>query len=127
MKKLILIAFCTFGILFSIGAAYAPKEMDYLTYADELQLAEIIDSHDLTAEMLESRNGKLIIERVVGVVDNAETGAGHEIGTDYFISYARIPDISKGDVICSYFIYNPSNNAIDDIEVRYDYIIDDKE
>ena len=101
------------------------KEMDYYSYAQSLDLIEIIDSPDLTMEMLEGRNGKLIIEQVVGKVTDAETGAGYIIGyPEYYIGYARVDGIKNGDVVCSYMIYNPDNNYEDDILIRFDYIID---
>lgn len=102
-----------------------PAAVDYYTLADQLNNAEIIDARDLTWEEIENRNGKLIIERVVGVVDNAQTGAGHVINVDdYYICYASVGGISDGDIVCTYFIYNPRTNYTDDIIARYDYIID---
>lgn len=97
-----------------------------IDYAESLSLVEIIDNQHLTTEMLESRNGKLIIERVVGIVTDAETGDGRIIGGDdyyNYISYRNVNGISNGDVICSYFIYNPDNNYVDDIIMRFDSII----
>ena len=109
------------GIIFVVDA----KEMNYYEYANELELVEIIDSEALSTEPLENRNGKLIIERVIGVVDNAETGAGHELNNkDAFISYSSVKEISNGNIICTYLIYNPDTNYIDDIIARYDYIIE---
>ena len=100
-------------------------EIDYYTYADNLDLAEIIDSDDLTIEMLENRNGKLIIERAIGVVTDAETGSGHMVNNaNSYISYSCVKGIEDGNVICTYFVYNPDNNACDDIISRFDYIID---
>ena len=114
--------------LVEIENKYPKTEIDYYAYADNLDLIEIIDSPNLTMEMLESRNGKLIIEKAVGVVTNAETGEGYIIGwPEFYISYASTPgEISNGDVICSYFIYNPDSNYCDDILLRFDYIIERK-
>lgn len=101
------------------------SELDYYAYADNCELIEIIDSNKLTVEALESRNGKLIIEKVIGIVDDAETGKGHVIdNVDYYISYKNVKDIENGNVICTYFIYNPDTNYYDDIMLRFDYIID---
>lgn len=97
-----------------------------IDYAESLSRVEIIDIQHLTTEMLESRNGILIIERVVGIVTDAETGDGRIIGGDdyyNYISYRNVNGISNGDVICSYFIYNPDNNYVDDIIMRFDSII----
>lgn len=85
---------------------------------------EIIDSSNLSAEDLQARNGKIIVERVVGVVDDAESGAGHTIDNgNYYICYDDVEGISKGNKICTYLVYNPSTNAVDDVVARFDYII----
>jgi hypothetical protein len=103
------------------------KEMDYYDYSTSLDLIEIIDSPDLTMEELAARNGKLVIEQVVGKVTNAETGEGYIIGyPEFYISYARVDGIKNGDIVCSYMIYNPDNNYEDDIIMRFDYIIERK-
>ena len=84
---------------------------------------EIVDAEDLTLEDLESRNGKLIIERVVGIV-NDDDGNGTALYDDsYYICYARVDDACKGDEVLSYFVYNPFNNYFDDILFRLDYVI----
>ena len=101
------------------------KEMDYYDYATSLDLIEIVNSPDLTMEELAGRNGKLIIEQVVGKVTDAETGAGYIIGwPDFYISYASVDGIKTGDIVCSYMIYNPDNSYEDDIIMRFDYIIE---
>ena len=105
----------------------ATSETDYYAYAESLDLAEIINSPALTMEVLENRNGKLIIERIVGEVTDAETGEGYIIGwPEFYIDYAEVQGISNGDIICSYLIYNPDNNDCNDIMLRFDYIIDNK-
>ena len=125
MKNICITTLCAVCIFLGLGIVSQPKEMSYHEYASELDLIEIIDSEALSTEALENRNGKLIIERVIGVVDNAETGAGHLLSNkDDFISYANVEGIANGNVICTYLIYNPGTNYIDDIEARYDYIIE---
>lgn len=106
------------------------KETNYYDYATSLDLIEIVDVDDLTLEEINNRNGKLIIERVIGVVDDAETGFGHAIsnkGIYPHINYSEVPGIKDGDVICTFFIYNPDNNYEDDIIADFHYIIDGKE
>lgn len=101
-----------------------PKANKYYSKANHI---EIVNSYDLTLEELQSRNGKLIIEVVIGQVDNFVTGAGHQLDNpEYYISYSGVEGISNGNIICTYFIYNPENNYEDDIIYRYDYIIDAK-
>lgn len=101
----------------------APSENKYYSKANDY--ISIVNSYDLTIEELQSRNGKLIIEVVIGQVDNFVTGAGHQLDNpDFYISYSGVEGISNGNIICTYFIYNPENNYEDDIMYRYDYIID---
>ena len=109
------------------GAVATAKELDYRTYADTLDLIEIINAEDLTADEIQNRNGKLIIERVIGQVDNAETGDGHLLYEDSrynYISYKGVPGILTGNVMCTFLIYNTDNNYEDDIMMRFDYVID---
>ena len=127
MKALFNSFICMLSFLLIVAFTTTSKPMDYYEYATSLDLIEIIDTSQLTTEALENRGDKLIIERVIGVVTNAETGMGYVIDNpDFYISYASVEGISDGDVICTYFIYNPGNSYIDDIVNRFDYIIDDK-
>lgn len=100
--------------------------VDYYTYAESLDLVEIINANDLTFEELNSRNGKLIIERVIGIVEDAENGVGHVLfSPNYeYISYESVKGIRNGNIICTYLIYNPDTNYEDDILMRFDYVID---
>ena len=86
----------------------------------------LYDASDLTAEILESRNGSYIIERCIGFVTDSKEGRGKLLnfhdGGDY-ISYAGVNGIRDGSVVLSYMVYNPDNNSIDDISERYDFII----
>lgn len=110
-------------IMFVAFVFSAPSEIKYYSKANDN--ISIINSYDLTIEELQSRNGKLIIEVVIGQVDNFVTGAGHQLDNpNYYISYSGVEGISNGNIICTYFIYNPENNYEDDIMYRYDYIID---
>ncbi len=86
---------------------------------------QIYDSGDLTVEILENRNGEVIVERCVGIVTDSETGDGMILNTDpdhYYISYAGVDGVTDGTVIVSYMVYSTKNNSIDDIEERYDYV-----
>lgn len=122
--KLILLAVGIIAVLFLLIYC-APRESKYYSEANSKDNIEIINSYDLTIEELQSRNGKLIIEVVIGQVDNFVTGAGHQLDNpDFYISYSGVEGISNGNIICTYFIYNPENNYEDDIMYRYDYIID---
>lgn len=101
----------------------------YSEYADTLDLIKVKDSNEITIEELQNRNGTLIIEKVIGVVEDAETGAGSILNGDknfYYISYDEVDGIHNGDIICTYMIYEPYSNYEDDIIYRFDSIIDCK-
>lgn len=122
--KLMFLGF-TIIIIMLVLMFCSTSKTDYYMIADAHAAVEIINSCDLTIEELQNRNGKLIIEKVIGEVDNFITGAGHVLDNpNYYISYAGIEGISNGNIICSYMIYNPDNNFEDDIIYRFDYIID---
>lgn len=86
---------------------------------------EVYETDDLSTEILETRQGKgkLIIERCVGIVTDAEKGDGKILNTtsEYdYISYRGVKgNLHKGDIVITYFVYNPDNNYVDDME-RYD-------
>lgn len=120
--KLILLSLAILLALFILIFS-TPSESKYYSKANDH--ISIVNSYDLTIEELQSRNGKLIIEKVIGQVDNFVTGAGHQLDNpNFYISYKGVEGISNGNIICTYFIYNPENNYEDDIMYRYDYIID---
>jgi hypothetical protein len=113
----------------------------YNSLAEENQLFNVYDSAELTEEILTERNGALIIEKCYGVVtDNNGNGRillndndfinAHDRNynniADNYISYKSVTGTGEGDIILTYFIYNPNSNYIDDITERFDYIIDDK-
>lgn len=125
-RQIVICVASIFALIIFIAFIFsAPSEIKYYSEANSNDHIEIINSYDLTIEELQSRNGKLIIEVVIGQVDNFVTGAGHQLDNpSYYISYKGVEGISNGNIICTYFIYNPENNYEDDIMYRYDYIID---
>lgn len=103
----------------------------YRTMAREIEYRmniKPIDCSKLTYKMLVNRNGKQIVERVIGrVKNNKKDGAIFNVpkGEKYYnyISYRNVRNAKKGDVIVTYFYYNTKTNAEDDIVKRKDYII----
>ena len=96
-----------------------------------LSLGTVYEAQDLTEEILIHRNGSIIIERCVGICRDDE-GHGRLInGKDYnYISYNNpwvLTDISAGDLVVTYCVYNPENNAPDDIIERYDFVVGHEE
>ena len=75
---------------------------------------------DRLTEILENRNGKMIIEVSDGVVLDDDGNGSDCLGN--YIRYEK--EFSKGDRVQSVFVYNPENNAIDDIVYRYDFLIE---
>lgn len=110
----------------SVGAEYEDTLiMDFSDrYDDEVA---IYDSNDLTLDMLENRNGRVIIERCYGVVIDAENGAGKVLNPydeDYdYISYSRCEGIREGTLMMTYLVYDPDTNYFDDIMERYDCVV----
>lgn len=85
----------------------------------------VYDTPDLTAEILETRApNTLIVERFEGVVVDAEGNGQHIDNSNFYISYYRLGDKlpAPGTEVVTYLVYNPMNNAIDDIIYRIDFI-----
>lgn len=88
----------------------------------------IVDSHDLTDDIINSRTDHdiLLVERVIGIVVN-DDGDGRVLNTieeNRHISYKYIYEKYRvGTVIATYYIYHPCT-AGGDIVNRYDYVID---
>lgn len=110
-----------------ITVDYSEAEEFFLNdFEKRYYLYRLYDAGDLTADMLEHRNGDVIVERCVGIVTDAETGDGAILNTNpdsYYISYARMDGIKDGTVIVSYMVYSTTDNFIDGIEERYDYVV----
>lgn len=87
---------------------------------------EIWDSSNLDAETLENRTGKLIVERVVGIVLN-DAGDGKVLNTDdsyyNYISYRCIGNFRAGDIVVTYLYYNPETGYVDDVIYRSDWTV----
>lgn len=100
----------------------------YYNIAESENLFEVYRSYELTPEILTNREGTIIVEEIIGKCINEKTGDGFELGKELeyynYISYKDVKGVKAGDVVCSYFIYNPDNNFEDDIIERYDFIVD---
>ena len=87
----------------------------------------IVNSRDLTADMLYNRHDTVIIELVFGCVDN-EFGDGFALNAadpEYnYISYAGV-SCNPGDFIATLFVYDPDGNDVDDIKARFDVNLGD--
>lgn len=116
-----------------ISIDYAEIESDFLNNFNTKMYDRytLLDSSEVTTDILESRYGNLIIERCIGIVTDENSGDGEILNLDddyyYYISYQDVDGIRDGFVVISYLVYNPGNNYIDDIMERYDYIVPDTE
>lgn len=113
-------------IITAILSIFTSQNFDNAKIAIETENIGIYTTNNLTMEMLETRNGKIIIEIVFGIVETA-AGDGRvlDIGENegYYISYARVDNAKIGDFVLTILIYNPDNNFYDDVILRYDYLI----
>lgn len=97
---------------------------------------KIYDTSELTPEIMANRNGKIIVEKIVGKVTtdkldgeilncNTEEGGYTNKDGGNYINYERVDGAKKGDKILTYYIYSPFTNEQDDVLTRLDFIIDD--
>lgn len=78
-------------------------------------------------------DGKLVIEKIVGVV-TTNKGDGEILNTDSeynYISYKSIRDNEgnlnvphKGDIMVTYLVWQPCGNSEDDVAFRTDYCVE---
>lgn len=103
---------------------------------EDVNTLNIYDTDDLTPEIMANRNGKIIVEKIVGRVTNdkldgeilncnAEEGGYTNKDGGNYINYERVEGAKKGDKILTYYIYSPFTNEQDDVLTRLDFIIDD--
>lgn len=96
---------------------------------------EIYDTSELTHDIMSNRNGKIIVEKIIGEVTNSKldgkilnASSNNENYTNkndgLYINYERVNGAKVGDKIVTYFIYNPFTNVQDDVLTRLDFIID---
>lgn len=108
----------------------------YDSMIEDVSTMEIYDTAELTPEIMANRNGKIIVEKIVGKVTNneldgkilncnAEEGGYTNKDGGNYISYKRVDGAKKGDKVLTYYIYNPFTNEQDDVLTRLDFIIDD--
>ena len=108
----------------------------YDNMIQEVNTLKIYDTEDLTPEIMANRNGKIIVEKIIGEVTNdklegrilncnAEDGGYTNKDGGNYISYERVEGAKKGDKILTYYIYSPFTNEQDDVLTRLDFIIDD--
>ena len=81
----------------------------------EVDTIQIYDTSDLTPQIMANRNGKIIVEKIIGVVANDNLDGeilncniddGGYINKDggNYISYKQVDGAKKGDKILTYYI-----------------------
>lgn len=104
----------------------------------DVSTMEIYDTSELTPAIMANREGKIIVEKIIGKVTNhkldgeilnCNVNDGGYINKDggNYINYERVEGAKEGDKILTYYIYSPFSNEQDDVLTRLDFIIDDNE
>ena len=124
IKKALVVTLASISIIGNITPVNATE---YTKAVKAAPMVKVIDCNDLTEEMLTTRTERNImyIERIIGkVTDNAKNGTVLNTPEDggYYISYDRVEDARKGDLIITYCVYNPFSNYDDDVIERWDFI-----
>lgn len=132
MRKIIIVIAALIVINCGIAGVTALGEsLDfYRELVDDLGIIEVFDTSEYTADRLRNRDGKIMIEECISIVEGAESdgalyGSILNCGNpEYdYIGFRGI-DVEIGDVVLTYFIYNPDTEFEDDILCRFDYVID---
>ena len=95
---------------------------------ENVNTMEIYDNSQMTTEILTNRNGKIIVEKIIGEVTNYKLDGkilNCNADNGNYINYKRVDGAKKGDKVLTYYIYNPFTNELDDVLTRLDFIIDD--
>ena len=110
----------------------------YDSMIQDVKAIEIYDTSELTPQVMANRNGKIIVEKIIGEVTshkldgeilncNADDGGYTNKDGGNYISYKRVEGAKEGDKVLTYFVYSPFSNEQDDVMTRLDFIIDDNE
>lgn len=87
----------------------------------EIYFTRTQKDYDAMTDVLENRNGKIIIEVIEATVLDDEGNGSDQFG--FYVKYDS-KRFSKGDKVQSVFVYNPDTNYIDDILYRVDSLIE---
>lgn len=111
----------------SNGEFDTPQVQFYDDMVANTNTMEIYDTSKMTEEILTNRNGKIIVEKIIGEVTNYKLDGkilNCNTNNEGYISYKRVDGAKEGDKILTYYIYNPFTNEQDDVLTRLDFIID---
>lgn len=106
------------GLLFTFFITSVYGKTEKVNHSEKELL--IIDTNDYTTDeiwnIVENRNGKIIIVVEHGIVENPEGDGNGNLG------YIKYHEYEPGTKINTYLIYNPDTNYWDDIIERFDYM-----
>ena len=86
----------------------------------EIYFTRTQKDYDAMTEILENRNGKIIIEVIEATVLDDDGNGSDQFG--FYVKYDS-KRFAKGDKVQSVFVYNPETNYVDDILYRVDSLI----
>lgn len=87
----------------------------------EIYFTRTKNDYDAMTEILENRNGKIIIEVIEATVLDDDGNGSDQFG--FYVKYDS-KRFAKGDKVQSVFVYNPETNYVDDILYRVDSLIE---
>ena len=116
---------------------YEPIEYNFIPILENEEVGydqdyHIYGSDELTDDILTHRaeGNTLIVERVFAEItdsrpDLSDGADGVILGTNDPIEYRfMMMPVTEGTIMCTYLIYDPNNNDVDDIVNRYDFVLD---
>lgn len=132
MKKityLIVLAVMTV-MTFSVNVKAASGLSQYRQEARKIEKRyglKVVDTSKLTYRKITHRKGRVIVERCIGKVTNSKRdgrilNSCKSLGWGDYISYRGVK-CRKGNIVITYYIWNPENNIEDDTIARWDYVI----
>ena len=86
----------------------------------EVYFTRTKEDYNKMTDILENRNGKIIIKVIETTVLDNEGNASDAFG--FYVKYES-GKYEKGDRVQTAFVYNPENNYLDDILYRFDTLI----
>lgn len=128
-KATIITVILTLIIAITASAAGIRSVRWYKKYIKRHKIAKVREywNENITYDLLANRGDDIIIEKILGTVVNGKKDGRvlNPADPKYdYISYKRVPDVQKGDVVLTICIYQPNNTYEDDIVARFDYVID---
>lgn len=115
-----------FASTVTVDAASSNKGLkEYRKAAEKIEKKyglHVIDTSKLTHKKITHRKHTVIVERCIGKVKNKNKDGKALNAKNYYISYRGVK-CKTGDIVVTYFLYNPETNMSDDIIARWDFVL----